>query len=71
MGRKKNPSRINYFLQATKSSGLKNSGKLEQTLHRRQINIHCPTIQTQLYETAKVKLVTIYSTFNETKKEKK
>lgn len=66
----KNPSCINYFLRATKSSGL-NSGKLEQTLHRRQINIHCPTIQTQLYETAKVKLVTIYSTFNETKEDKK
>lgn len=66
----RNPSRINYFLRATKSYGLKNSVKLEQTLHRRQINIHCPTIQKQLYETAKVKLVIIYRHFMKLRKKR-
>lgn len=65
-----NSSCINYFLQGTKSSRLK-SGKLEETLNRRETNINCPTTQTQLHETAEVKLVTIYSTFNDTKEEKK
>lgn len=69
MGEKKNPYCINYFVKAPESSG-PNSGKLEQTLHRRQINIPCATIQTQLYENAKVKLVTTYPTFEETEEEK-
>lgn len=70
MGEKKNnPYCINYFVKAPKSSG-PNSGKLEQTLHRRQINVPCATIQTQLYENAEVKLATTYPTFEETEEEK-